>query len=231
MSKHTPIEEEEDEYNNSLMARTPDIVNKEFELEMPDVNTGGCSVLMVGGTRAGKSTALKHILDKYFKTHIGIIFSQSARADAYKDMNYKYIKKSKVYIPELVRAMYKINSERDNYYPFISIIDDCPLVRNDKELLKLATIYRNSGLSSITSVQVIGMLPPTVRANINFILLFKCNNTEATEKTIKAFLRGYLPNGWNYDTKIAWYKKATEDHHFLFIDNLAGTICRCKIKI
>lgn len=231
MSKHTaPKEEEEYEYD-ILAGRMPDIPDKEFQLEMPDVNTGGCSVLMVGGTRAGKSTALKHILDNYFKTHIGILFSQSARADAYKDMNYKYIRKSKVYIPELVRAMYKINSERENYYPFISIIDDCPLVRNDKELLKLATIYRNSGLSSITSVQVVGMLPPTVRANINFIMLFKCNNTEATEKTIKCFLRGYLPNGWNFDQKIAWYKKVTENHNFLFIDNLAGTIYRCKIKI
>jgi hypothetical protein len=228
MSNPTPIEEEE---YTSLMRKSPNIPDKEFQLVMPDVSTGGCSVLMVGGTRAGKTTALKHIMDKYFRVHIGILFSQSARADAYKDMNYKYIRKSKVYIPELVRAMYKINSEKDNYYPFISILDDCPLVRNDKELLKLATIYRNSGLSSITSVQVIGMLPPTVRANINFILLFKCNNTEATEKTIKAFLRGYLPNGWNYDEKIAWYKKVTEDHHFLFIDNLAGTICRCKIKI
>jgi len=228
MSNPTPIEEEE---YTSLMRKSPNIPDKEFQLIMPDVSTGGCSVLMVGGTRAGKTTALKHIMDKYFRVHIGILFSQSARADAYKDMNYKYIRKSKVYIPELVRAMYKINSEKDNYYPFISILDDCPLVRNDKELLKLATIYRNSGLSSITSVQVIGMLPPTVRANINFILLFKCNNTESTEKTIKAFLRGYLPNGWNYDEKIAWYKKATEDHHFLFIDNLAGTICRCKIKI
>jgi hypothetical protein len=229
MSKHTPIESEEEnvQYSN-LDAK---IADKEFQLDMPDVNTGGCSVLMVGGTRAGKTTALKHIMDKYFKTHIGVLFSQSARADAYKDMSYKYIKKSKVYIPEIVRAMYKINSERENYYPFISILDDCPLVRNDKELLKLATIYRNSGLSSITSVQVIGMLPPTVRANINFILLFKNNNTEATEKTIKCFLRGYLPPHWNYERKIAWYKEATADHHFLFIDNLNGTICRCKIKI
>jgi hypothetical protein len=222
---------ESDKEASAYYSRMVKIEDKEFSLELPDVRTGGCSILMVGGTRAGKSTALKHILDNYFKVHCGILFSQSARADAYKDMNYKFIRKSKVWIPELVRAMYKINSEINNYYPFITIIDDCPLIRNDKELLKLATIYRNSGMSSITSVQVIGMLPPTVRANLNFVMLFKCNNTEATEKTIKAFLRGYLPQGWNFDRKIKWYNDMTQDHYFLFIDNLNGTICRCKIKI
>jgi hypothetical protein len=62
-------------------------------------------------------------------------------------------------------------------------------------------------------------------------MLFKLNNTEAIEKTIKTFLRGYLPQGWNYDTKIDWYKRTTEDHHFIFLDNLAGTIFRCKIDV
>ena len=75
------------------------------------------------------------------------------------------------------------------------------------------------------------MLNPTCRSNINFILLFKLNNTEAIEKTIKTFLRGYLPQGWNYDTKIDWYKRMTDNHHFIFIDNLEGTIQRCKIDI
>jgi hypothetical protein len=62
-------------------------------------------------------------------------------------------------------------------------------------------------------------------------MLFKLNNTEAIEKTIKTFLRGYLPQGWNYDKKIEWYKTITEDHHFLLIDNLAGTIYRSKIEL
>ena len=46
------------------------IPNNKFRLELPDEKTGGCSILMVGSTRSGKSTALKHILDKYFKGNV-----------------------------------------------------------------------------------------------------------------------------------------------------------------
>jgi hypothetical protein len=198
---------------------------------MPDVKTGGASILMIGSTRSGKSTALKHILDNYYKKHVGVLFSQSVKANAYKDMNYPLIAKSSAFVPELIHDFYSINKDTDNHYPFLVIIDDCPLVRSDKELLKLTTIYRNSGLSSIICCQNLGMLNPTCRSNINFVMLFQLNNTEAIEKTIKTFLRGYLPQGWNYDRKISWYKEQTQDHNFLLIDNLNGTISRCKIDL
>jgi hypothetical protein len=207
------------------------IQDAEFKLEMPPVETGGCSILMVGSTRSGKSTALKWIMDNYFKKHCGVLFSQSIKAHAYKDFNYPLLAKGCAYVPEIIQDFYKINKETNNHYPFLVVIDDHPLVRSDKELLKLTTIYRNSGISSITCVQNLGMLNPTCRSNINFVMLFHLNNTEAIERTIKVFLRGYLPQGWNYDKKIEWYKTITQDHHFLFIDNLNGTIARCKINI
>lgn len=207
------------------------IQDAEFSLEMPPVETGGCSILMVGSTRSGKSTALKWIMDNYFKKHCGVLFSQSIKAHAYKDFNYPLLAKGCAYVPEVIQDFYKINKDTNNYYPFLVVIDDHPLVRSDKELLKLTTIYRNSGISSITCVQNLGMLNPTCRSNINFVMLFHLNNTEAIERTIKVFLRGYLPQGWNYDKKIEWYKNITTDHHFLFIDNLNGTIARCKINI
>jgi hypothetical protein len=47
---------------------------------------------------------------------------------------------------------------------------------------------------------------------------------------VKGFLRGYFPDGWTYEQRIAWYKQNTEDHTFLFIDNLAGTIYRCRLQ-
>lgn len=207
------------------------IKDKPFSLTLPPVETGGCSILMIGSTRSGKSTALKHILDRYFKKHLGVLFSQSAKAHAYKDFDYPLLPLCVPYVPEFIHDAFLINKDTENHYPFLFICDDQPLVRADKEILKLCTIYRNSGLSTIFCAQNLGMLSPTARSNINFVLLFKLNNTEAIERTIKTFLRGYLPQGWNYDKKIAWYKAVTEDHHFLLIDNLAGTICRCKIDL
>ena len=208
-----------------------DIPDKEFVLNMPPVETGGCSVCMIGSGRSGKTTALKYILDKYFKKHCGVIFSQSAKAAAYKDMKYPLLPLCSAYVPELVNASYRINKETKNHYPFLYVLDDVPLAKNDKELMKSLTIYRNSGISLIQCVQTPTLVSPTCRSNFTFTLLFKCNSTEQCENVCKFFLRGYFPPHTVMEEKIRWFKAATEDHHFLFIDNWAGTIQRCKINL
>lgn len=206
------------------------IPEKDFELILPDVSTGGCSILMVGSTRCGKTTCLKHILDKYFKNHLGAIFSESAKAPAYSHMKYPLLPLSSCFIPELIKDSYHINKEMKNYYDFLYVLDDVPLVKNDKQLLKMLTIYRNSNISAITCVQSPTLLNPTCRSNFNFVLLFKQNTAAQCEAVIKAFLRGVFPDKMNYDQKIALYQKLTEDHHFLFLDNLNGGIYRCRLR-
>jgi hypothetical protein len=213
---------------NSLKQKVPD---KPFELLLPDKNTGGCSILMVGSTRCGKTTALKHILDKYFQKSVGCIFSESAKAPAYQDMKYPNLPLCSTYVPELVKDAYRINKEIKNHYDFLFILDDCPLVKNDKQLLKMLSIYRNSAVSACVCVQSPTLLNPTCRSNFNFVMLFKQNTSAQAEAVIKAFLRGVFPEGLNYDQKIDLYNQLTADHHFLFIDNLNGTISRCKIDL
>jgi hypothetical protein len=186
---------------------------------------------MLGSGRAGKTTALKYIVDKYFSKHCGAIFSQSAKAQAYQHMKYPLLPLSCVFLPELMNDAYHINKETKNHYPFLFVLDDCPLAKNDKQLLKLLTIYRNSGISGVVCIQSPTLINPTCRSNFTFMMLFKQNSTEQIEQTLKCYLRGYFPQGWNYDQKIAWYKSQTEDHHFLFIDNWNGTIQRCKIDL
>ena len=216
------------------MSRDDAIVNipdRPFVIHPPDPQTGGCSILMVGSTRCGKTTALKHILDRYFKKHVGAIFSESAKAPAYQHMKYPLLPLSVAFIPEVIRDSYMINKELKNHYDFLYVLDDVPLAKNDKQLLKMLTIYRNSNISAIDCIQSPTMLNPTCRSNFNFVLLFHQNTTEQTEQIIKAYLRGYFPKNWRYEDKIEWYNKATADHHFIFIDNLAGTIQRCKIDL
>lgn len=207
------------------------IPDAEFILEMPPVETGGCSICMIGSGRSGKTSALKWIIDKYFKKHVGTIFSQSAKAAAYKDMKYPLLPLSSAYIPELVNASYRINKETKNYYPFLYVLDDVPLAKNDKELMKSLTIYRNSGISLIQCVQTPTLISPTCRSNFTFTLLFHNNSTEQTENVCKFFLRGYFPPHTVMEEKIRWFKQATADHHFIFIDNWNGRISRCKINL
>jgi len=207
------------------------ITKKPFILIPPPVETGGCSILMVGSGRSGKTTALKYIIDRYLNKHCGAIFSQSAKATAYNNMKYPLLPLSSVYIPSLVNTAYKINRETKNAYPFLFVLDDCPLVKNDKEFLKTLTIYRNQGISCVTCVQSPTLINPTCRSNFTFVMLFKQNSTEQTEATIKQFLRGYFPPSYNYEKKIAWYRQMTDDHNFIFIDQWAGTIQICKIDL
>ena len=207
------------------------IVDAPFELHLPDVATGGASVLMIGSTRCGKTTALKYILKQYFKDHIGVVFSESARSPAYADMKNKNLPLSSAWIPSLIKDMYKINKDTKNHYDFMVILDDMPTVKFDKELLKLTTIYRNSNLSSICCVQSPSLLTPTQKSNFNFVFLFQANTTSQMETNIKSYLRGVWPDGWSYEMKIRAYAEMTNDHYFIFIDNLEGKIYRCKIDL
>lgn len=207
------------------------IPDRPFVLNMPDVSTGGCSILMLGSGRSGKTTALKYIIDKYFSKHVGVLFSQSAKAQAYSHMKYPLLPLSSAFVPELMNDAYHINRETKNHYPFLFVLDDVPLAKNDKQLLKLLTIYRNSGISGIVCVQSPTLLNPTCRSNFTFTMLFKQNSTEQIEQTIKMFLRGYFPDTWNYEKKIEWYRAQTDNHYFLFIDNWNGTISRCRLDL
>jgi GTPase SAR1 family protein len=215
------------------MERNPDAVfqYKKFELEMPPVESGGCSILMLASGRAGKTTALKYIIEKYFKKHCGAIFSESAKAPAYQHMKYPLLPLSSCFIPKIINTAYKINKETKNHYPFLFVLDDCPLVKNDKEILKLLSIYRNSAVSGIICVQSPTLLNNTVRSNFTIVMLGAQNSTEKIEQTIKAYLRGYFPDSWNYEKKIAWYRQQTADHHFLLINNWTCEVFRTKIDL
>jgi len=208
-----------------------DIPDKPFTLEMPPVETGGCSILMVGSGRSGKTTALKYIIDNYMKKHVGVIFSNSSKAHAYREMKYPLLPLSNAYIPELVNAAYRINKETQNHYPWLFVLDDVPLARNDKELMKTTTIYRNSGISLIHCAQSPNMISPTCRSNYTFFMLFHNNSSEQAENACKFFLRGRLPNNMTMNAKVAWLQKNTEDHHFILINNWTGEISRCKIDL
>ena len=207
------------------------IQDRPFNLQAPPVESGGCSVLMLGSGRSGKTTALKYIIDNYFNKHCGVLFSQSAKAQAYSQMKYPLLPLSCAFIPELMNDAYHINKETKNHYPFLFVLDDCPLAKNDKELLKLLTIYRNSGISGIVCVQSPTLLNPTCRSNFTFTMLFKQNSTEQVEQTIKGWLRGYFPKSWSYEQKIEWYVRNTADHFFILIDNWNGSIQRCRIDL
>lgn len=196
-------------------------------LQFPD-SKFGCSFLLLGSTRSGKSTLINYLHEKYFKKHIGVLMSNSLQSDAYKPLK-KHLVLSDHYHPDIVKCAYEINHATNNYYQFLNIIDDCSHVRHDKQYQRLLTIYRNSRISAIVSSQALTMFDKNCRSNINFVLLGRLNSTVAIEGVIKEYLISYFPRNIRMVDKIALYQQLTEGHHWFVIDNISGTIFRTKL--
>jgi len=151
--------------------------DKEFKLVIPEVETGGMTLAMIGSTRSGKTTLLKHTLKKYFEEHTGVLMTPSLHAPVYSDV--KGISKAPQYLPSVIDEMYAINKKTENKYPFLVVLDDVVTAKFDKTLMKSFTIYRNSGITTIMCVQNPIILNSVTRGNINAVLLGYLNSDEA----------------------------------------------------
>jgi hypothetical protein len=155
--------------------------------------------------------------------------SNSLNSDAY-DYIKKYCMCSDFFHPEVLRDMYKINHSTGNHYKFNCIIDDIPDQRNQKELMRLLTIYRNSRITTCICIQAPTMLPPVARNNINFVFCGRLNSDGEIERTIKNFVGSYFPRGMKMEDKVALYRHLTDGHHFFLINNIDGTFYRIKLQ-
>jgi GTPase SAR1 family protein len=204
------------------------IPDRVFRLNIPDPETGGMTVALIGSTRSGKTTLLKHILDKEFDKHIGVLMTPSLHADIYKDI--KSLARAPYYLPRVIDEAYKVNKETKNHYPFLMVLDDVVTAKFDRTLMKSFTIYRNSGITTIMSAQNPIIFNSTTRGNFNAVLLGYLNSDEACEKAVRMFCFASIP-GKNIEAKIAEYKRLTADHHWLYIDHLSGDMYRFKLRL
>ena len=191
---------------------------------------GGASFLLIGSTRSGKSVAMLHLYETYFKKHITFLMTHSTQADIYAPLKNAII--SPGYFKELIDEPMRLNRETKNKYDFCLLFDDLALSgKNDKEMTKLLTIGRNSGMSAIICGQKMTMLNATGRSNCNYVLCFKQNAESAILDTIKTYMRSYFPPSMSLAQMVVIYKELTKDHHFFVIDTLNDEIYISKIKI
>jgi hypothetical protein len=197
-------------------------------LELPD-DKFGCSIILTGSTRSGKTTMLNYLFKKHFQSFISVLMSNSLQSDAYKMLK-KHCQTADFYHPEMLKEMYKINHETNNKYKFFAIIDDIPDKREDPEIKRLLTIYRNSRISAVICAQGLTMMNKLARSNINFVFLGRMNSDQEIERNVKEYLQSYFPTTMKMAEKIKLYKVLTEDYHWLVIDNINGTIFRTKLR-
>lgn len=227
MSKSSRDTEQQMQEETTAVARPVGYTRKEFSV--PKEADKSYSFMLLGSTRSGKTTCLNWILAHYFQKEINVLMSDSLHAEIYKPLM-KTVVSCPTYVPEIIKCCYKINKGTDNKYPFNIILDDLVGYRYDKEMLKLLTIYRNSRIGCIITAQATSILNAAGRTNINFVLLFKLNSDEQIEIVCKKFLSSFFPSKMRMIDRIIEYRRLTENHHFIFLNNLTGEAAVCKIN-
>ena len=196
-------------------------------IETPENNN--MSFACIGSTRSGKTYAMKHIWDKYFKKHITILMTHSGHAEIYKDFK-KDVIVSDGFHCELVDEPMKINKNTKDAYQFCMIFDDLGIDgKISASMTNLLTRGRNCGMSCIYAGQKLTMLSATGRSNINYVLCFYQNTDSEIENTIKCFLRSYFPKGMRMPEMIKLYRDITQDHNFICVDTLSNNVFISKI--
>jgi hypothetical protein len=197
-------------------------------LKLPD-RKSGISVLLMGSTRAGKTTMLKFLYETVFKNYITVLHTASAHNDTYLKMK-KTVACATTYHPELINETYKINKKTDSHYEFLHILDDVVDKKNDAELKKLLTIYRNSRISGVITGQSLTIFNSITRGNINYVFLGYLNSDAAVEQAIKSYLTSYFPTKMRMADKIKAYRELTSDYFWIVLDSIHGDVFRTKLR-
>lgn len=205
-------------------------VTKKFDIDFPVHDGMGCSVALIGASRSGKTTLLKHIYKQHFKKHITVMFSMNPHAEIYANMSSKVIVADKFH-GELIAEAHKINSLCENKFPFLFISDDYVdnTIKNHQEITRALTIYRNANICSIFSFQGRVLMSHVGRNNCNYIMIFKQNTPMEWEAVIKEFLGMWLPTKMTMREMIEFCRKATESHQFFCIDQINGECFLTKL--
>jgi len=214
---------------NAFPERVVDIKDAKFVLKTPEF--GGFSCVCIGASRSGKTTVLKHIVKEYMDKKLLFLTSFNDHAAIYKDLPKRTMISSSFH-PELLKDFHTLQHETGNKYKACFVFDDAlgNELKNNIQITKLLSIYRNVNADSIFSAQSPTLISPVGRSNANYILLFRLNSSSDIEMTIKEWLQSYFPKGMSMVEKIKWYSDNTQDHSFILIDNIHNTICRCKLS-
>lgn len=201
---------------------------RHFDIVLP--TNGGVSITLIGASRSGKSTMMKYLYREHFTKHIAILFTMNPQASIYKDFTGSLITTDQ-YHGDLIADAHVINKACGNKYPFLFISDDYVdhKIKNCPEITRALTIYRNCNISTIFSFQGRTLMNAVGRNNTNYICIFKQQTPQEFEAVIKEYLSMWLPSDMTMREMVDFVMRATLDHHFFFIDNIAGTCYLSKL--
>jgi hypothetical protein len=212
-----------------LRLPTPELPGVRYSRKLTlklDPGTGNSTILL-GSSKAGKSTAMMHIFDKVYsgKDWIATMFASSPQAPVYVGKKLDRLVRVPTYDPRLIRMARAINRGTDNAYNFVFMLDDIIDQRCDKTLAELILTLRNSNISSVVCLQYSNLLSKMGRSNANNLLLFRFNSDEAIELVVSQFLKSHFRRmGVPADMMVAFYKAITADHGFIYLHTASDSM-------
>jgi hypothetical protein len=207
-------------------------------INMDDNNDSGNSICLIGSSKAGKSTAMMGLFNKYFNNNkfISTLFSINSHIPIYKTSGdlikvNKFINVSE----QMIKDMKKINmnSEPPNKWRFCILLDDIVDARYSRVLNALLLTYRNANFSSLISIQYPKLLSKSARCSANNLLFFSQNLQEGIETVLRSFLGAeFAKRGiTKFNEQISLYRELTKDHSFLYYHPMSQTLRRIRLKI
>ena len=199
------------------------------------LRNGGITMFLFGSSRSGKTTFLSNIITPLFaESSIVAAFLPNSVADVYDCMREN---KNVVIIPELrteVIADVVQFQRKQKSLPDYKTVEDPPrwtfilddvtsdLFKNNNEVARGFTTYRNLGISTIVAAQYITMAKKESRANVNLSIFFRLNTPEARMSAIKDHLPDLFSiQGSSIADKADAYNALTRDY-IIISDNLNG---------
>lgn len=213
------------------MAQPAALNNLEFARDVNinlDPNTGN-SIVIYGSSKRGKTYLMMHIYDKYFMSShkVNTLFSGNPQLKKYhKDkellVSYGFSPRSAKYI----KLLQYINVKTKNKYDFTVLLDDIIDQKYAPILNNLVLTYRNSKISTVLCLQYTKMLSKPNRSSVNHTIVFGSNTAEMAKDVIDLLLKPYLLRLGlvSYRDQAEFYRQATVDHGFIYIDNIRETI-------
>jgi len=199
-----------------------------------DPNTGNTLVLF-GSSKAGKSTTMMYLYDKYFnKGYISTLYSSNPHINIYKNKKKLLICNTFNKDTEKIIKMEKyINTKTGNKYNFLNMFDDILDVRYNKLINNMIMTYRNSNISTIIALQYPNLLARSARSNLNAICCFRFNTDESIEIIINSFLKSSFKKlGYeNIVDQINFYKEVTQNYGFIYLHPTSNTISFHQLRI
>lgn len=210
-------------------------IGKFRELIRGMLKGGGVTSFIFGSSRSGKTTfMINQYLPLFNEFSTVIAFLPNSVAQVYEPLrNGEY-----VVMPELVTPLIsdavnfqKNQLELSNNEPidtrFTFVLDDVTsdLFKNNNEVARCYTTYRNLGISTIVAAQYITMAKKESRANVNISIYFKLNTPEARLAAIKDHLPDLFASPgktkMTANEKADAYQALTEEY-IIISDNLNG---------